>query len=118
MISLAAFSTREGPQRTTWEKRLSRQGWVGKNIAPPVFSRLRAAIDPLRGSSEPKRQHENRILYTSKFLTSSACCWMKLRLGSTSSPMRIVKISSTPVTSSSFTRNNVRFSGSIVVSHS
>ena len=36
---------------------------------------------------------------------------MKFLRGSTSSPMRMVKISSTPVTSSSFTRKSVRALG-------
>ena len=42
-------------------------------------------------------------VYTSRFFTSSACCWMKLRRGSTSSPMSVEKMSSTPAMSSSFT---------------
>src|SRR3989454_2235220 len=56
--------------------------------------------------------------YTSKFLTSSACCWMKSRRGPTSSPMRMEKMSSTPAKSSSLTWSSIRVSGFMVVSQS
>src|SRR5437660_6074354 len=56
--------------------------------------------------------------YTSRFFTSSACCWMKLRRGSTSSPISVEKIVSTPARSSSLTFSNRRVSGFIVFSHS
>ena len=53
----------------------------------------------------------------SKFFTSKAFSSMNFRRLSTSSPIRVVKISSHAAMSSSFTCSSVRRSGSIVVSH-
>ncbi len=54
----------------------------------------------------------------SRFRTLSAFSSMNFRRGSTSSPMRVEKISSASYASSIFTCSSVRDSGSIVVSQS
>src|SRR5438309_11875608 len=54
----------------------------------------------------------------SRFFTSSALSSINFRRASTSSPISVVKTVSHSARSSSFTDNNVRRSGSIVVSQS
>jgi len=58
------------------------------------------------------------VNYISRVLTSRALLWMKLRRGSTSSPIRMVKISSVSTMFSTCTWSRVRVSGLMVVSQS
>ena len=57
-------------------------------------------------------------LYTSRFRTSSACVWMKLRRGATTFPMSTEKMLSAWSMSAMSTCRRVLRSGSIVVSQS
>ena len=56
--------------------------------------------------------------HTSMFLAPSAFCSMNARLGSTSSPINLVKIWSAAIMSSICTFSSRRTDASIVVSHS
>ena len=70
------------------------------------------------GTESRKRSHGTESRYMSKFSAYFAFASINSRRGSTRSPMRTEKISSQTIASSISTFKSVRFSGSIVVSHS
>jgi hypothetical protein len=89
-----------------------RIGGLG-DVARGVVSHGVLALERVRGRSASNIERQ-----MSRKRTSLAFFWMKLRRDSTSSPMRVEKISSAAAASSSVIWRSVRVSGSMVVSHS